>query len=159
MATIPLPPDFKDLLRLLRTEGVRYLLVGGYAVSYHGYPRGTADMDVWYVPSTDNAQRLARALIQFGFSAATIRAEMFESVGEIFRMGVPPFRIELISRVSGLEFEECYARRIDEVIDGILISIVSEVDLIKNKEAAGRTKDKADLEELLRIQQRRNSQG
>ena len=116
-------------------------------------------MDVWYVPSPDNAQRLARALIQFGFSAATIRPEMFESVGEIFRMGVPPFRIELISRVSGLEFEECYARRIDEVIDGILISIVSESDLIKNKEAAGRTKDKADLEELLRIQRQRNSQG
>jgi hypothetical protein len=103
MATIPLLPDFSEFLRLLNEHEVRYLLVGGYAVSYHGYVRATADMDIWVDPERGNAERQVEVLREFGFGASDPTPEMFLEESRVIRMGVPPIRIELLTsdRVSG----------------------------------------------------------
>lgn len=130
------------------SENVEYLLVGGYAVGYYGYPRATGDMDVWIARTRDNAERTARALRQFGFSAETVSPELFLEEGRIVRMGMPPVRIELITGVSGVEFDECYAHRKVDIIDGVEVSLISLEHLKLNKKAAGRAKDLDDLENL-----------
>ena len=148
MATIQLPPDFKDLLRLLHSEQVEYLLVGGYAVGYYGYPRATGDMDIWIACDRPNAAKVVAALRRFGFSPAGVSEEMFLEERKIVRIGMPPLRIELLTSASGVEFAACYTRRTVDVVDGIEISLISREDLKINKKAAGRTKDLADLEHL-----------
>lgn len=147
MATILLPNDFKEFLRLLHVHGVEYMLVGGYAVMYHGYPRSTGDMDVWFAVNPSNAAKLADALHAFGFSGA-VTAETLLQPGKIFRMGRPPLRIELLTAPSGVVFEECYPRSRAVVIDGVEVRVISLEDLKANKRAAGRSKDLADLENL-----------
>ena len=112
MEKLPLPPDFKEFLRLLHSEQVEYLLVGGYAVAHHGYPRTTGDLDVWIAANEGNAKRVATVLQKFGFSAGSVSAEMFSKPDQIIRMGVPPICIDVITGASGVEFGACYARRI-----------------------------------------------
>lgn len=148
MATIQLPPDFKDLLRLLNSEQVEYLLLGGYAVGYYGHPRATGDMDIWVACNRLNATRLVAALRKFGFSQAGVSPEMFLEERKIFRMGMPPLRIELLTSASGVDFSDCFGRRTVDVIDGVEVSLIGREDLKTNKRAAGRTKDLADLENL-----------
>lgn len=143
-----LPPDFKDFLRLLNSENVEYLVVGGYAVGYHGYPRATGDLDVWIARSRQNAERVARALQQFGFSADSISVDLFTQDRKVVRMGVPPVRIELLTAASGVNFEECYAARTVDVIDGVEVSLISLDHLKLNKKTAARAKDIHDLESL-----------
>jgi hypothetical protein len=146
MDTIPLPPDFKEFLRLLTFHRVEYLLIGGYAVNYYGYPRATADMDVWVGISPANAERTARALREFGFAQAT--PDLFMERGKVIRMGVPPFRIELLTTVSGVEFPECFRKRTVVDIGGLPVCLIAIDDLRTNKRASGRTKDLVDLEQL-----------
>ncbi|OHB85148.1 MAG: hypothetical protein A2V98_25585 [Planctomycetes bacterium RBG_16_64_12] len=148
MATIPLPPDFKDFLQLLNSEKVEYLLVGGYAVGYYGYPRATGDMDIWVAATRQNAERIARFLREFGFAAETVSPELFLEKGRIVRMGVPPLRIELLTGASGVDFSECYSDRKRDVIDGVEVSLISLEHLKLNKKAAARAKDLNDLENL-----------
>jgi len=148
MATIPLPPDFKDFLQLLNSEKVEYLLVGGYAVGYYGYPRATGDMDIWVAATRQNAERIARVLREFGFAAETVSPELFLEKGRIVRMGVPPLRIELLTGASGVDFSECYSDRKRDVIDGVEVSLISLEHLKLNKKAAARAKDLNDLENL-----------
>ncbi len=143
-----LPQDFKEFLKLLNARRVEYLLVGGYAVGYYGYPRATADIDVWVAISHDNARKLADLLREFGFDAPELSASLFLEDNRIVRMGVPPFRIEVITAASGVEFFDCYARRVKAVIDGVPVSLISLADLKVNKKTAGRLKDLADLEYL-----------
>jgi len=143
-----LPGDFKEFLRLLNEHQVEYLLIGGYAVGYHGYPRATGDMDLWVNPTPDNAARIVNALAAFGFSAAAVSAELFLRPDQIVRMGVPPMRIELLTTISGVDFHACYARRKTEVLDGVETPIISLQDLRLNKQACGRLKDLSDLENL-----------
>src|SRR5437762_5831013 len=119
MATIQLPPDFKEFLRLLNSRQVEYLLVGGYAVSYHGYPRATGDMDVWIARDRQNAERIVAALREFGFDSPELSGEVFLQAERVIRMGLPPFRIEVLTTISGVNFAECYAERIVDVIDGV----------------------------------------
>lgn len=145
---LPLPPDFKEFLALLNSEKIEYLVVGGYAVSYHGYPRPTGDLDVWIAIDPVNAAKLVAALTKFGFGAAGATMDMFLTPGQVVRMGVPPVRIEVLSSVSGVEFASCRARRVDTVIDGIPVSVINRQDLIANKRAAGRDKDLNDLKHL-----------
>jgi len=97
MEKLPLPPDFKDFLQLLHSEQVEYLLVGGYAVAQYGYPRTTGDLDVWIAASETSAKKVATALHKFGFSAASVSAEMFSKPDQIIRMGVPPICIDVIT--------------------------------------------------------------
>lgn len=148
MEKLPLPPDFKDFLKLLNSEAVEYLLVGGYAVGNYGYPRATGDLDIWIAANAVNAAKVARVLLQFGFSAEAVTAEMFSKPDQIVRMGVPPVCIDVITSASGVDFSECYARRNVRMIDGVEVNIIHPDDLKRNKKASGRTKDLNDLENL-----------
>ena len=148
MAKIELHPDFKDFLRLLNSHGVEYLIVGGYAVGYHGYPRATGDMDIWIAVSEPNAEKAAMVLREFGMPKEAVSKEMFLDRDKIIRMGVPPVRIEVITGASGVDFEECYTRREIIEIEGIPVNFISLEDLRANKRACGRYKDLEDLEHL-----------
>ncbi len=148
MAMIRLPKDFKDFLRLLNAHRVEYLLVGGYAVSFHGYPRSTGDMDIWIAISPQNAQRTVEALQKFGLDDENLSSEMFLKKNQILRMGMPPIRLEIMTSISGVEFDECYCSRIIDEIDGVEVNVINLDDLKKNKKAAGRHKDLGDVEEL-----------
>lgn len=148
MATIRLPPDFKEFLRLLNAEGAQYLVVGGYAVAFYGHPRATGDLDIWVGVTADNAQRIVQALEQFGFAPGSVSAATFESAGKVIRMGNPPMRIELLTGVSGIDFPAAFARRRDVTLDGVPIPMISRDDLVQNKRAAGRPRDLDDLTHL-----------
>jgi hypothetical protein len=148
MATVNLPPDFKEFLQLLSAHQVEYLLIGGYAVAYHGYPRATADMDVWIALHPQNAQKVVAALKAFGFDLPELSPALFLKEGQIIRMGVPPLRIEIATSISGVHFEECYAARVIDILDEVEVNLISLTHLKVNKKAAGRHKDLNDLENL-----------
>jgi hypothetical protein len=145
---IKLPPDFKEFLKLLNSHQVEYLLIGGYAVSYHGYPRATNDIDIWIAVHPDNAARMVAVLNEFGFNLAEVSAELFLKVPGIVRMGFPPMRIEVTTSISGVAFEQCYAERVSDTLDGIVVNIIGLAHLKQNKQASGRFKDLSDLENL-----------
>lgn len=144
----PLPADFREFVALLNSEKVEYLLVGGYAVSYYGYLRPTADLDIWIALDLENARRLRQVLDKFGFKDDSTRPEDFLGPRKIFRMGVPPLRIEVLTGVTGVDFRSCFSRRIEADWDGVLVNIISREDLLANKRAAGRYKDLNDVERL-----------
>ena len=143
-----LPPDFKEFLKLLNEKSIRYLLIGGYAVGYHGYPRATGDMDVWVAIHPENAQKMVAVLKEFGFDHPELTTELFLQKNKIIRMGHPPMRLEISTGISGVEFDECYASKIIDTIDGVEVNIIDLPHLKVNKKAAGRLKDLADLENL-----------
>lgn len=143
--TIQLQADLKEFLSLLASNRVEYLLIGGYAVGYYGYPRPTGDMDVWIGISPQNAQRVVVSLREFGVIAST---EKFLEENSLVRMGVPPFRIEILTTIDGVDFQDCYAARNTVVIGGIDVNLISLRDLRINKKASGRHKDHDDLENL-----------
>ena|SRR4051812_290088 len=144
---IELPNDFKEFLRLLRSHGVRYLLIGGYAVIYYGYPRATSDLDVWVALEPANADRIVAALREFGFGTPELSRDFFLAE-KITRMGNVPVRIEILTTISGVSFEECFAERVETVIGDVEVSLIDLKNLKKNKRASGRYKDLADLENL-----------
>jgi len=143
-----LPPDFREFLRLLNAHQVEYLLIGGYAVAYHGYPRATAEMDIWIATHPRNAAQVVAALKEFGFDVPELSVELFQAENQIVRMGKPPVRIEIVTGISGVNFAECYAARVIHVLDGLEVSLISLHHLKLNKRAAGRYKDLDDLENL-----------
>jgi len=124
---------------------VEYLLIGGYAVNYHGYPRATVDLDVWISTNVENAHRVEAALRQFGFKAPL---EQILDPHTMLRMGVPPLRLEVLKTISGVDFPDCYQSRIEADVDGVPVKIISLADLLRNKKASGRPKDLADIGEL-----------
>ena len=146
MATIQLPPDFREFLKLLNSNEVEYLVIGGYAVNYYGFPRATADLDIWIAIYPENAHRVAETLRKFGFSQAQEAA--FLEPRKIIRMGVPPVRLEILTSITGVEFSECYARRLQGEMDGVSVPLIQLDDLKRNKQATGRLKDRLDLEQL-----------
>lgn len=148
MATIHLPTDFKEFLKLLNERRVEYLLIGGYAVGYHGYPRATADMDIRIAMQPQNAEKLVAALKEFGFDVPELTANLFLKESQIIRMGVPPVRLEITTTISGASFEECYAEKVVDTLDGIKVNLISLKHLKANKKASGRHKDLNDLENL-----------
>jgi len=148
MATIHLPPDFKEFLRLLNAHKVEYLLIGGYAVGYHGYPRATADLDIWVAVHPANADRLVAALKEFGFDLPDLTPDLFLREWQIIRLGLPPVRIEIATTISGVNFAECYAERVEDTLDGVPVNLISRQHLKQNKKASGRHQDLADLEHL-----------
>ena len=148
MATTRLAPDFKEFLQLLRSAKIEYLLVGGYAVGHYGFPRATGDLDIWVANHDENATRLVDALHQFGFDVPELNKSLFQEPNHVVRMGVPPVRLEVLSSIDGVNFQDCYPRREIAVIDGIEVDVISLVDLKKNKRASGRHQDLTDLEKL-----------
>lgn len=147
--------DYKDMLHALSEERVRFLLVGAYALAAHGYPRATMDIDIWVMPSPENAEAVFRALRRFGAPFQNLTKTDLQAEGTVFQIGVAPRRIDMITAASGLQFESAYRNSIPIVIAGIEVRILSIDDLIINKKATGRTKDLADAEML---QSLKNSQ-
>jgi predicted nucleotidyltransferase len=146
--TIRLQEDFKEFLKLLEASEVDYLLVGGYAVGFYGYPRPTGDMDIWISRSPENAEKVVAVLNEFGFSSPEISAELFTLEKSIVRMGIPPFKLEIITHIDGVKFDPCFQRKEVVVMDGCNVSLISLADLKINKQASGRPKDINDLENL-----------
>jgi len=148
MTTTRLPTAFKEFLRLLAEHDVRYLIVGGYAVGYHGYPRATGDMDVWVDATPENAEQLVMALREFGFDVPELEPDLFLQPDRVVRMGHPPLRIELLTSVSGVDFSDCYSAREQSEIDETPVYFIGLEKLKENKRASGRHKDLDDLENL-----------
>ena len=140
--------DYKDMLRALSDEKVEFLLIGAYAMAAHGYPRATMDIDIWVMPSPQNADAVLRALRRFGAALHNLTKDDLQKDGTIFQIGVAPRRIDIITEASGLQFEEVYSRALSVNIEGIEVHIPLIDDLIRNKRASGRTKDLADAEAL-----------
>lgn len=145
---IQLPNDFKEFLKSLSGHNVHYLLVGGCAVTYHGYPRSTGDLDIWIPREWKNAERLAHSIREFGFDEPELSPELFLSERTLVRMGRPPLQFKILSSVSGLEFDQCYEHRIVERWDDVEVSLISLSDLRTNKLAAARPKDIEDINRL-----------
>jgi predicted nucleotidyltransferase len=145
---IELPQDFSEFLKLLNIHRVEYLLVGGFAVGFHGYPRATSDMDIWVGRSAENAKRVAAAIRDFGFDTPNLTPELFQRERKIVRMGNPPVRIEVMNSIDGVEFEQCRRNLIEIEFDGIPVPVINLADLKTNKKASGRARDIDDLQHL-----------
>jgi len=143
-----LPPDFKEFLKLLNDKNIQYLLIGGYAVGYHGYPRATNDMDIWIAINPPTAKKMVIVLKEFGFNTPQLSEELFLKEKSVVRMGIAPIRIEILTTISGVDFEECFKQRIVDEIDGVKINIIGLKHLKINKKASGRHKDLDDYENL-----------
>ena len=148
MEQIEFPQDFVEFLKLLNAHNVEYLLVGGFAVAIHGYPRATADMDVWVARNQANAERIVLCLHEFGFDTPDVTPELFEDPDRIVRMGEAPLRIEILMEIDGVNFDDCYSRADEQMVDGSPVPVISLDDLKVNKRASGRPKDRDDLENL-----------
>jgi hypothetical protein len=143
-----LPPEFKRLLSALSSKEVEYLVVGGYAVIYHGYVRTTGDIDIWVGLNIENAAKVESAIRSLGFNPPGLKAEWFVKKGSVLRIGQEPLRFDIINDIDGVAFAECYARRVEWELEGIRVNMISLQDLKTNKKASGRNKDLADLDYL-----------
>jgi hypothetical protein len=139
------------MLSVLYEEKVKFILVGAYALAAHGYPRATMDIDFWVMASGENAEAVIRALERFGAPMQEISKKDFEAEGNIFQIGVAPRRVDIITSVDGLNFEDAFANSEILEIEGIPVHVLSKKDIIANKRASGRTKDLADIEMLEEI--------
>ena len=142
---IVLPPEFKEFLKLFNSHNCEYLLIGGYAVVYHGYSRPTDDLDIWIARTPENATKIVTALQEFGFAPLGLSEEFLLQEKKIVE---PSMRIEILTSISGVDFEECYSERIIDTLDGIEVALISLQHLKKNKRAIGEFKDLDDLEHL-----------
>lgn len=143
-----LNPDFKEFLTLLLDENVEFVLIGGYAVAYHGYPRFTGDMDILLSRSTENATKVLKVLGRFGFGSLQITNSDLETEGNVIQLGFPPVRIDLITSIDGVENSELFHGRIEGDFYGLKVPIIAKEHLIRNKRATGRVQDLLDLENL-----------
>jgi hypothetical protein len=152
--------DFKELFACLNAEGVRYLVVGGYAVSLHAEPRATKDLDILVDPAAGNAATLFRALAEFGAPLEGMTLESFLQPGSFFRMGVPPMMVDILPNIAGIGFEEAWNRRVEAPVDsesGLSAHFISAADLIAAKLASGRAQDIADAEALRSAEKERHT--
>ncbi|HEY3885195.1 MAG TPA: hypothetical protein VGL62_08305 [Vicinamibacterales bacterium] len=140
--------DFLDLLRAFADHSVGFLIVGGYALGIHGRPRATGDLDVWVDPTAENAIRVMSALKQFGAPLEQISAEDLSRPGVVFQMGLPPFRIDVLTELSGVVFADAWATRLQAPFGPITAPFIGRDAFIKNKRATGRARDLADIESL-----------
>ncbi len=140
--------DFEELLALLEKNEVEYLIVGGYAVAFHGYPRFTKDIDIYYSRTETNADKIQKALIEFGFSSTALPKELFLTGGNIVTFGVEPVRVDFINEIAGIEFQSAWKKKVRGRYGGIEANFIGRIDLIKNKLSTERLQDKADAEKL-----------
>lgn len=143
-----LSQDFKEFIQLLNAHKVEYLVVGGYAVAMHGFPRNTGDIDFWVKPFFENAERVKNALIDFGFGSVDISIDDFLKEDNVIQLGFPPNRIDLMTNVSGLNFDESYKERKEIDFEGQKINFISLHHLKINKRITGRDKDNIDIKNL-----------
>ena len=147
---IELPDDFRDLLIELADAGAEFVLVGGHAVAFHGHPRATKDMDVLIRASTGNAELVYRALANFGapLAAFEVQAADFATYDGVLQIGLPPRRVDILNRADGITFDEAIAEGACLALDGRAIPVIGRAALLKNKRAAGRPQDVADVEAI-----------
>jgi len=148
LGNLGLNQDFKEFLQSLNDNNVRYLIIGGYAVAMHGYPRYTKDIDIWIDLEEQNAINMVKALDAFGFSSLNLHKEDFLEPDTVIQLGYPPARIDVLVGLEGTTFEECYKTRIEETIDGVRINFIDRKNLIILKRSAGRPQDLADIDRL-----------
>lgn len=142
--------DFLDLLSMLLRADARFLVVGAYAMAVHGVPRATGDIDVWVDPDPANADRVWRALLEFGapIEEMGVSRKDLETPDVVIQIGLPPRRIDVLTRISGVSFEEAWANRSVYSLNTLSIPVLGRADLVRNKRASGRPKDLADLDIL-----------
>ena len=140
--------DFKEFVELLIKNKAEYLIVGGYAVGVHGHPRYTGDLDIWLNPSLENAKKILACVNEFGFSSYGLTESDFTKEESIIQLGYPPLRIDLLTNIDGVTFDECYKNRMEVEIDDLLVNFIGYKDLLKNKEKSGRLRDLDDLDNL-----------
>ena len=143
-----LEKDLREFVELLNALNVRYLVVGAFAVAYHGYPRYTADIDLFIERSEDNAERLVQVIEKFGFGDLNLSADDFLQEDQVIQLGIAPSRIDLLTFLSGVSFKEAWSTREHGEINGLMVPFISKEMLKQNKAASGRTQDLADLEHL-----------
>ena len=143
-----LSKDFKEFVALLKEHGAEYMIVGDYAVGVHGYPRYTGDLDIWLKPDRENAERVMRALRDFGFGGLSISVDDLTKENNIIQLGQPPLRIDLLMSIDGVTFEESFANRVERTFDGLAMYFIGYHDLVKNKKASGRHRDLDDVENM-----------
>jgi hypothetical protein len=143
-----LDPNFSEFIALLNANRVEYLLVGGYAVMMYGFPRFTGDMDIWIRSTEENANKVLRALAEFGFGSIGLETKDFTVENNVVQLGYPPLRIDVMTAIDGVDFEECFARRLVTDVAGVTVNVIHLDDLKANKRATGRLKDLNDIEHL-----------
>ena len=140
--------DFEQFVELLNKHDIRYLIVGAYAVGFHSLPRNTGDLDLWLEPTPENAEKLLKVLEEFGIGSLEIKAEDLMELERVIQIGFPPVRIDMLTSLTGLNFSEAHKKRVQGVLGSVSGYFISLEDLITNKDATGRTIDKADSEIL-----------
>jgi predicted nucleotidyltransferase len=147
--------DFKEFIELLNVNKVKYLVVGGYAVGFHGHPRYTKDIDLWVLMKSNNASNIIKSVKEFGFESLGLEEEDFLNSDNIIQLGFPPNRIVLLTEIAGVEFESCYSNKLTIEFEGVTIPFISLNDLIKNKQSSGRLQDLADAEKLEKLKKKK----
>lgn len=145
---MPLNKDLRAFVELLNSNGVEYVIVGAFALAWHGYPRYTGDLDVLVRPGVTNGERLMRVLREFGFGEIGISADDFAVEGSVIQLGFPPNRIDLLTGISGVAFDEVWEHRETGTVDGLAVPLIGRRELIRNKQSTGRARDLGDVEEL-----------
>jgi hypothetical protein len=141
-------PDFEDFLRLLEEHRVEYMIVGGYAVAFHGFPRFTKDIDIFFAGDPDNLPRLHAALVAFGFQAETVSVETLARPDSVLSIGREPVRIDLLNGIAGVSFAEARGNTVRGRYGSVPVTFIGREDLLRNKRATGRVRDMGDVEEL-----------
>lgn len=147
-ATVTIPPDWKEFLEALRLQSTRFLLIGGHALAYHAEARLTEDLDVFVEPTAENAERVWRALREFGFSETTAAPSMFAVPNKVFMIGRKPWRIDILTGIDGVTFADAWATKIRVDFHGVEVFVIGREALLTNKRASGRKKDLLDVELL-----------
>ena len=145
---IEFPRDFKEFLQLLNSKKIEYLVIGGYAVGYHGCPRATGDLDIWIAINEQTAKKMVEVLNEFGFDPPELQEEIFLKEQKVIRMGVPPMRLEIFTSIDGVDFDACFSNRLIEDFGDFKVNFISKSDLLINKRASGRPQDLVDFDKL-----------
>lgn len=140
--------DFIDFIQLLNDNEVKYMIVGAHALSLHGRPRYTGDLDIWIKPDKNNAKKMVKVIKDFGFETLGLSEKDFLRENYVTQLGYPPLRIDILNSISGVDFDEAYHSKVETIIDYLKVSFISEEDFIKNKQALGRPKDLGDIEAI-----------
>ncbi len=143
-----LDKDFNEFVELFVANDVRFLVVGGYALAAHGYPRATDDFDAWVWANPENAVKIVDCLTKFGFGSLNLSTDDFTTLDRVVQLGYPPYRIDIITSISGVEFDSAWSNRLVVDVDGLNVPFIGRDDLLKNKRATGRPKDLLDVERL-----------
>jgi hypothetical protein len=140
-----LNPDFKDILSCLKSEGAEFIIVGAYALAAHGLPRATGDIDIWVRRSAENSRKVLRALSAFGAPVSDLTEQDFTSPDAVVQFGVEPCRIDILTGIDGVEFDDAWSNKLSVIVDDMEVQILSRSDLLRNKLASGRDKDQSDI--------------